>query len=148
MGERAERPPRRARRRLFIDLTPLRRSADLRWLVIGELISILGTQLTTVAVPYQVYELTHSSLDVGLASLAQLFPLIAGSLLGGSVVSEAWRASPGRCCWPACCPASAISGRRSLWPPKHRPGRARRGEGGLAKGLLVTRVVRVRSYAS
>ena len=39
---------------VIIDLSPLRRSADLRWLVIGELISILGTQLTTVAVPYQV----------------------------------------------------------------------------------------------
>ena len=71
---------------MFIDLSPLRRSRDLRCLVLGELASVLGTQLTTVAVPYQVYQLTHSSLDVGLVSLAQLFPLIAGSLLGGSVV--------------------------------------------------------------
>ena len=47
---------------------------------------MFGTQLTTVAVPYQVYQLTHSSLDVGLVSLAQLFPLIGGALLGGSVV--------------------------------------------------------------
>ena len=54
--------------------------------MLGELISVLGTQLTTVAVPYQVYHLTRSSLDVGLVSLAQLVPLIAGSLLGGSVV--------------------------------------------------------------
>jgi hypothetical protein len=37
-------------------------------------------------VPYQVYQLTHSSLGVGLVSLAQLFPLIGGALLGGSVV--------------------------------------------------------------
>jgi MFS family permease len=37
-------------------------------------------------VPYQVYQLTRSSLDVGLVSLTQLFPLIAGSLLGGSLV--------------------------------------------------------------
>jgi MFS family permease len=86
VGERAEQPPRRARRRLFIDLTPLRRSRDFRWLISGELVSVLGTQLTTVAVPYQVYRLTDSSLDVGLVSLFQLFPLIAGSLLGGSVV--------------------------------------------------------------
>jgi MFS family permease len=86
VGERAEQPPRRARRRLFIDLTPLRRSRDFRWLIGGELLSVLGTQLTTVAVPYQIYRLTHSSLDVGLVSLFQLFPLIAGSLLGGSVV--------------------------------------------------------------
>ena len=47
---------------------------------------MLGNQLTTVAVPYQVYQLTHSSLVVGLVSVTQLFPLIAGSLLGGSVV--------------------------------------------------------------
>jgi MFS family permease len=72
--------------RLFIDLTPLRRSRDFRALILGELISVLGTQLTTVAVPYQVYLLTHSSLDVGLVSLAQLFPLIFGSLIGGSII--------------------------------------------------------------
>jgi MFS family permease len=70
----------------LIDLAPLRRSRDLRLLVFGELVSVLGTQLATVAVPYQVYQLTHSSLDVGLVSLAQLFPLIGGALLGGSVV--------------------------------------------------------------
>jgi hypothetical protein len=88
VGERTEPPTRRPRRahRLFIDLTPLRRSRDFRYLIGGELVSVLGTQLTTVAVPYQVYRLTHSSLDVGLVSLAQLFPLIAGALLGGSVV--------------------------------------------------------------
>jgi predicted MFS family arabinose efflux permease len=85
VSETARRPSRSARR-LFIDLTPLRRSRDFRFLVGGELISVLGNQLTTVAVPYQVYELTHSSLDVGLVSLAQLFPLIAGALLGGSAV--------------------------------------------------------------
>ena len=76
----------RRRARVLIDLSPLRRSHDLRLLVLGELISVLGTQLTTVAVPYQVYQLTRSSLDVGLVSLAQLFPLIGGALLGGSVV--------------------------------------------------------------
>src|ERR1700748_3753241 len=76
----------RGARRLLIDLSPLRRSRDLRHLVWGELVSVLGNQLTTVAVPYQVYQLTHSSLVVGLVSVTQLFPLIAGSLLGGSAV--------------------------------------------------------------
>jgi MFS family permease len=78
--------PAQAARRLLIDLAPLRRSRDLRCLVAGELISVLGSQLTTVAVPYQTYQLTHSSLDVGLVSITQLVPLIAGSLLGGSLV--------------------------------------------------------------
>jgi hypothetical protein len=86
MSEAAGQPPRRARRRLLIDLTPLRRSRDFRRLVAGELVSVLGNQLTAVAVPYQVYQLTRSSLDVGLVSVTQLLPLIAGSLLGGSVV--------------------------------------------------------------
>jgi len=85
MSEPAE-PPSRPARRLLIDLTPLRRSRDFRRLVSGELVSVLGTQLTTVAVPYQVYQLTHSSLVVGLVSTTQLFPLIAGSLMAGSVV--------------------------------------------------------------
>ena len=96
-GERGGGPPSRAggspggrppgkKPRLLIDLSPLRRSRDLRHLVWGELVSVLGNQLTTVAVPYQVYQLTHSSLDVGLVSVTQLFPLIAGSLLGGSEV--------------------------------------------------------------
>ncbi len=55
------------KRRVFIDVTPLRQSRDLCVLLGGQLVSLLGTQLTVVAVPYQVYRLTHSSLDVGLA---------------------------------------------------------------------------------
>ena len=73
-------------RHVLLDLTPLRRSADFRALIAGLGVSSFGTQLTAVAVPYQVYELTRSSLFVGLVSLAQLFPLILGSLFGGSLV--------------------------------------------------------------
>jgi MFS family permease len=76
---------RRRARDLLIDITPLRRSRDFRALISGELASVLGSQLTAVAVPYQVYRLTHSSLDVGLVSLTALFPLIAGALIGGSL---------------------------------------------------------------
>jgi MFS family permease len=42
-------------------------------------------------VPYQVYVLTRSSLDVGLVSLATVLPLIAGALLGGSLADAADR---------------------------------------------------------
>jgi MFS family permease len=41
--------------------------------------------MTGVAVPVQVYELTHSSLAVGLIGLALALPLISLGLLGGSV---------------------------------------------------------------
>src|SRR6202050_4124128 len=77
-------------RHLVLDVSPLRRSRDLRCLVAGQLLSTLG-QLTTVAVPYQVYILTRSSLDVGLVSLATVLPLIAGALLGGSLADAADR---------------------------------------------------------
>ena len=78
--------PRRLARHVLLDLTPLRRSRDYRALIAGLGVSVLGNQLTTVAVPFQVYAITRSSLVVGLVSLAQLFPLIFGSLLGGSLV--------------------------------------------------------------
>jgi MFS family permease len=78
--------PRSLARHIFLDLRPLRRSRDYRALIAGLGVSVLGTQLTTVAVPFQVYEITRSSLMVGLVSLTSLFPLIVGSLLGGSLV--------------------------------------------------------------
>ena len=80
------RAPRGLGSHILLDLTPLRRSGDYRKLITGLGVSVLGNQLTTVAVPFQVYAITRSSLIVGLVSLAQLFPLIFGSLLGGSLV--------------------------------------------------------------
>jgi MFS family permease len=72
-------------RRILVDFAPFRESRDFRWLFSGNLIATLGAQLTVVAIPYQVYSLTHSSFQVGAVSLVQLFPLIFGSLVGGSV---------------------------------------------------------------
>ena len=65
--------------------SPLRQSRAFRRLWGGYLVSTLGSQLTVVAVPYQVFRLTHSSLDVGLVGLAQILPVLAGSLFGGSI---------------------------------------------------------------
>ncbi|MDP9071260.1 MAG: MFS transporter [Actinomycetota bacterium] len=77
-----------ARRRLLLDVSPLRASRDFRLLFAGQLISFMGSQLTVVAVAYQVYLLTRSSLQVGLVSMAQLGPLIAGSLVGGAIADS------------------------------------------------------------
>src|ERR1700723_2186135 len=71
--------------RIFIDLGPLRESRGFRLLFAGEFVEGVGNQLTAVAIPFQVYALTQSSLQVGLVSLAQLLPLIAGALIGGSL---------------------------------------------------------------
>ncbi len=71
--------------RLFVDITPLRESPQYRRLWFGYAVNQLGSQLTIVAVAYQVYKLTGSSLDVGLISLAQLGPAIIGPIIGGSM---------------------------------------------------------------
>jgi predicted MFS family arabinose efflux permease len=73
-----------ARSLKLVDIGPLRSSRSFRLLWTGQLMSSLGSQLTVVAVPFQVYQLTRSSLMVGLVSLGQLVPLVLCSLLGGS----------------------------------------------------------------
>ncbi|MGH9019452.1 MAG: MFS transporter [Acidimicrobiales bacterium] len=71
--------------RVLVDVRPLRVNRAFRWLFAGQFVSLLGSNLTIVAVPYQVYRETHSSLWVGLASLIQLPFLIVGSLWGGAL---------------------------------------------------------------
>ena len=71
--------------RLLVDIAPLRESRSFRLLFTGHLASMLGNQLTIVAIAYQVYQLTNSSLWVGLVSLFQLPFLIWGSLWGGAI---------------------------------------------------------------
>jgi MFS family permease len=48
-------------------------------------VSLLGRQLTVVAVPIQVFRMTHSSLAVGMTGLASLVPVLACSLVGGAM---------------------------------------------------------------
>ncbi|HKV59612.1 MAG TPA: MFS transporter [Ktedonobacteraceae bacterium] len=71
--------------RLLVDLSPLRESVPYRTLFWGQLISLLGTQLTVVALPFQIYVLTRSSLAVGLIGLVQLGPTLLFTLYGGTL---------------------------------------------------------------
>jgi len=71
--------------RLLVDITPLRTSKDFRLLFVGQLVSLLGSNLTLVAVAFEVYQLTGSSLWVGVVSFIQLPLLIVGALWGGGL---------------------------------------------------------------
>lgn len=71
---------------LFIDFSLLKRNRNFRLLFFGYLISLFGTAMTGVALPYQIYTATHSTLMVGLLSLAQLLPLLFTALWGGALV--------------------------------------------------------------
>lgn len=69
----------------MVDITPLRRVPGYRWLFAGMLVAHVGRQLTVVAVPLQVFEITGSTLAVGLLGLVQLIPLLLVSLIGGAL---------------------------------------------------------------
>ena len=68
-----------------IDYGPLRRRRDFRLLFIGQAVSLVGSEITYVALPYQAYHLTGSSLVVGLLSLAELAPLLCAAFIGGAL---------------------------------------------------------------
>ncbi len=72
-------------RRLAIDLGPLRRYPAFRRLFVGQTISTFGSEIAAVAAPFQLYELTHSTLQVGLLSLCELFPLLTLTIVGGAI---------------------------------------------------------------
>ena len=74
-----------------VDITPLRRHRDFRLLFIGRLVSFFGTMITFVAVPYQVYQLSHSTLLVGLLGLVELAALFVFAMLGGAMADAADR---------------------------------------------------------
>src|SRR3954470_915779 len=69
---------------MLLDLSPLRRHRDFRFLFAGQLVSGFGTFLTIVALPVQIYDLTKSSALVGLLGTAQLVPLAITALWGGA----------------------------------------------------------------
>jgi MFS family permease len=87
-GISADHPPtlrvRRVIRRFTIDTRPLRHPAYRR-LWSSSLVTAVGSQLTAVAVPKQIYDITHSSGWIGIASFAGLAPLIVFGLWGGAI---------------------------------------------------------------
>jgi MFS family permease len=65
-----------------VDLTPFR-NRDYRFLYAAQFVSLVGTMVTYVALPYQMYRLTGSSFSVGLLGLVELVPLLATAFIGG-----------------------------------------------------------------
>jgi len=78
-------------RSLAIDLSPLRESRQYRLLITGETVSDLGSQITAVAIPFQVYKLTYSPLAVGLLALCEFFPILLLPLVGGAIADAVER---------------------------------------------------------
>ncbi|HCG00732.1 MAG TPA: MFS transporter [Chloroflexi bacterium] len=68
-----------------VDLGPLRRHRDFRLLFGGRSVSEFGSEITVVAIPFQVYALTRSSLAVGLLGLFAIVPIITLAFVGGAL---------------------------------------------------------------
>lgn len=79
------RPRLAAARGLVIDIEPLRRDPDFRRLWTGQSVNVIGTQITRVALPYQAYVLTGSTLALAALVLVQLVPLLLFTLGGGAI---------------------------------------------------------------
>src|SRR4051794_21304341 len=75
---------RRVARGAVVDLGPLRHR-DFRLLWIGQAVSFFGSMITFVAIPYQAYQLSRSSLVVGLLGIVELVPLLVTALVGGAL---------------------------------------------------------------
>ncbi len=69
---------------MLIDISPLRISRDYRLLFFGQLISAFGTAMSFVVVPMQVYQLTNSTLLVGLLSASEFVLILLLAFVGGA----------------------------------------------------------------
>jgi MFS family permease len=64
------------------------RHRDFRLLWFGNIVSQIGTQMTIVAISWQLYELTNNPLSLGLIGLFRIIPLLIFSL-GSGVLADA-----------------------------------------------------------
>ncbi|WP_045700360.1 MFS transporter [Streptomyces rubellomurinus] len=72
----------------LLDVTPLRASPVFRRLWAGQALSWFGSQMTLVAVMFQVWEATRSTAWTGAVGLAQAVPLVGLGLFAGSLVDR------------------------------------------------------------
>ena len=72
----------------LVDVRPLRASAAFRRLWLCGALSAVGWQLTTVAVLYQTWQLTHSPVATGAVGLVRAVPTVLLGLVGGSLADS------------------------------------------------------------
>lgn len=57
-------------------------------MTISQSISIVGSEMSLVAIPFQVYEITGSTLAVGLLGAVELVPILFLALIGGALADS------------------------------------------------------------
>lgn len=74
---------------MVLDISPLKKYPQFRWLYLGQLVSVLGSNISYVAAPYLIYQLTKSTAEVGLLGAVSLVPLVLFGFWGGSA-ADVW----------------------------------------------------------
>jgi MFS family permease len=75
-------------RGLLLDLTPLRQGRDFRLLFFGQMVSFAGSMITFVALPFQMYELTRSTLQVGILGVCEFVPIVVIAMVSGALADS------------------------------------------------------------
>ncbi|MBS0636302.1 MAG: MFS transporter [Verrucomicrobia bacterium] len=73
---------------VFIDLGPIKRNVNFRRLYMSQLISMLGSQMTMITIPFQIYGITGSTFETGLVSAVELICLLSTALWGGVIADK------------------------------------------------------------
>jgi MFS family permease len=107
-------------RTLSPDLAPIRHSQDYRLLYAGQAANTTGSMICFVAMPYQAYSISHSSLVVGLLSCAELIPILLAGMIGGALADSLERRKLiliTQACSAACIAGLAVNALvgRQLW---------------------------------
>ena len=98
------------------------RYRNFRLLVAARFLSVVSSEMISVAVGWQIYALTHRPLDLGLVGLAQFAPGILLFLLAGHTADRHSRQSILRTCYGAFSICAALllvltfRGLASVWP--------------------------------
>lgn len=105
---------------IVIDTAPLRFVAFRRLWVTG-IVTGVGSQLTAVAVPKQIYDLSGSSAMVGVSGAVALVPLVAFALWGGAIADAVDRrrlllvSNAGIAVTSLLLALQSFAGNRSIW---------------------------------
>jgi ENTS family enterobactin (siderophore) exporter len=73
---------------LLVDISPLRLDRDYRYIWLGQAISGVGSQVTRIALPYQIFVLTGSTLAVGAIAGVQLIAILLFAMGGGAIADS------------------------------------------------------------
>src|SRR5262249_60786717 len=68
-----------------MDVTPLRVSRDYRLLYAGQFVSAFGSAISYVVLPWQMYQITKSTLAVGMLGVAEFVPMFVMAFVGGAL---------------------------------------------------------------